>query len=996
MDTKKSQFEQKQSPQDIVNQIGKTVRNSEVLHIVKQYLQSPYPTDIQRQLNSEQKRGRVVGALESISELADRSVVALLTHGAESIHSIAGTQAEVDALSDIMRESGSRLFDSAGFLAPDDPQYWKKEASFVDERKDSEDARWQAWDKTNPEHVEQTQDMLANAEQHHTAAKEWIAGIIAATGIANAEVSSRVKSAESLLNKVEKFRHTDWGKDATIADAVDIVGGRIVVDDLRSLESVMVGVEESAAAGGYTILRKENKFLANDKKPVPYRAIHYIIQFPGSDHTMELQLKTFSSMVASDLFHDAVYKADILSLPGELQDTVRQYNWASVKKEMEEYLGRSLESGEVEELTPEQRIDDAIARHDMSAVYDLLLKKLDPREKLSAQDGERLRKIHTDAANKIREWSRTGGARDFERIAGQSHDRYYVTMYREVISNPETEQLGGVLPKAAVQLLPEEAQQIYKERFLRFSGEDRRISVEDLQLHKLNAKHLREFFMHCHKDVRSQGTPVMDVIQAIEALSSDAPEHIDARRNIHVMNLFHMPASEIRRIGEGQDSPVQDEQSRREWLRIFYEKQIDTIATSTLLSEIHGIDSDGNDRDLSETIGVNGATRRNALLYLLNTAVHGFGRHGRGSFAEYVGDHSTVSARHFDDQLDTRVFHSVVLHQLVTEAKQINKYVRTPETSGVQIARLQSARYDLLQTYIQNMCPGNAARDVVIQAIEQKRQEQVAQLLDASTEQSARAEIQSNRRKREHLDIVDVAIRYPEELAHTLDQDPLPSDVSGDALLQLIADRVVEEKQAAVEYNTLLDITDPQELVNMIDGALAEAELDEVAVQQVQDAVTAGIQWHDGQKRAEGTPYILHPLRIVYQAIVHGERNPNALSAAVLHDAIEDNSQVNRDVVAQRFNEEVAEMCYTLSKLRDGVMMDEDAYFEDVAAAPLAVRRLKLLDRQDNLFSLNRQSDELRKVRYIKKTQKHFGAIVAGNDDLEILLNRAQRAVSLL
>ena len=105
--------------------------------------------------------------------------------------------------------------------------------------------------------------------------------IISETGLeGQALASSRTKGVESLMNKIAKFRDTEWGKEATIADAVDLLGGRIVVNDLESLERVMHEVERKFEGN---IIRKENKFMANDGTPVPYRAVHYIIRFSGRE-----------------------------------------------------------------------------------------------------------------------------------------------------------------------------------------------------------------------------------------------------------------------------------------------------------------------------------------------------------------------------------------------------------------------------------------------------------------------------------------------------------------------------------------------------------------------------------------------------------------------------------------------------------------------------------------------------------------------------------------
>src|SRR5579862_3477012 len=69
---------------------------------------------------------------------------------------------------------------------------------------------------------------------------------------------------------------------------------------------------------------------------------------------------------------------------------------------------------------------------------------------------------------------------------------------------------------------------------------------------------------------------------------------------------------------------------------------------------------------------------------------------------------------------------------------------------------------------------------------------------------------------------------------------------------------------------------------------------------------------HAGQMRDEGTPYILHPLRV---AIILSEEmkiySPPMCCSALLHDVVED-TPITREQIAEWFGPEVAEVVWLL------------------------------------------------------------------------------------
>jgi guanosine-3',5'-bis(diphosphate) 3'-pyrophosphohydrolase len=127
---------------------------------------------------------------------------------------------------------------------------------------------------------------------------------------------------------------------------------------------------------------------------------------------------------------------------------------------------------------------------------------------------------------------------------------------------------------------------------------------------------------------------------------------------------------------------------------------------------------------------------------------------------------------------------------------------------------------------------------------------------------------------------------------------------------------------------------------------------------------------HLGQMRDEGTPYILHPLRV---AILMAEElkiySPKLLCAALLHDVIED-TEITRDQIAEMFGGEVSRIVWLLTKFYD---VSLPAYLAAIeAAADTGALTIKLCDRLDNLRFLVRSPKVEKKRRYIKTTEQYY------------------------
>lgn len=127
---------------------------------------------------------------------------------------------------------------------------------------------------------------------------------------------------------------------------------------------------------------------------------------------------------------------------------------------------------------------------------------------------------------------------------------------------------------------------------------------------------------------------------------------------------------------------------------------------------------------------------------------------------------------------------------------------------------------------------------------------------------------------------------------------------------------------------------------------------------------------HRGQMRDEGTPYIVHPLRVAVSLVDELEIHSTRLvCSALLHDVIED-SDTTREQVAELFGPEIAEVVWLLTKL-DTVSLP--AYLHAIeAAGPTGAPLVKLCDRLDNLRFLAYSNKAEKKRRYVRTTESYY------------------------
>ena len=172
---------------------------------------------------------------------------------------------------------------------------------------------------------------------------------------------------------------------------------------------------------------------------------------------------------------------------------------------------------------------------------------------------------------------------------------------------------------------------------------------------------------------------------------------------------------------------------------------------------------------------------------------------------------------------------------------------------------------------------------------------------------------------------------------------------------------------------------------------------------EVRRAYDVARKVHATQFRDEGSPYIVHPIRVAV-SIVDELRlySPKLVCSALLHDVIEDSAEddpVTRPHIAEWFDEEIAEIVWLLTKLEDVSLPEYLARIE--AAAKTGAPIVKLCDRLDNMRSVIHTPKLEKKRRYIRTTESLYLPMAARtnqylHNELERCLEEARNQVDAL
>jgi GTP pyrophosphokinase len=139
------------------------------------------------------------------------------------------------------------------------------------------------------------------------------------------------------------------------------------------------------------------------------------------------------------------------------------------------------------------------------------------------------------------------------------------------------------------------------------------------------------------------------------------------------------------------------------------------------------------------------------------------------------------------------------------------------------------------------------------------------------------------------------------------------------------------------------------------------------------------VKHHEGQMRASGEPYIIHPLEVA-EVLAEMKLDSSAIAAGLLHDSVEDTPATNEEIAAE-FGHQVAHIVEGVTKI-DKIQFAnrEDRQAENVRKMLLAmvsdvrVVLIKLADRLHNMRTLEHLSPD-RQEAIARETQDIYAPL---------------------
>ncbi|RJY51282.1 RelA/SpoT family protein [Veillonella atypica] len=183
-----------------------------------------------------------------------------------------------------------------------------------------------------------------------------------------------------------------------------------------------------------------------------------------------------------------------------------------------------------------------------------------------------------------------------------------------------------------------------------------------------------------------------------------------------------------------------------------------------------------------------------------------------------------------------------------------------------------------------------------------------------------------------------------------------------------------EEGKALVEQKGFNKEEALKEFMDYVHSYLGDDECD-----QIMKAFTLADKAHEGQFRASGEPYIMHPLAVA-EILAHLQIDHITLIAALLHDVVEDTEYTKEDI-EKLFGAEVGFLVDGVTKLNQfQYETKEDRQMENYRKMILAMAKdvrvvvIKLGDRLHNMRTLKHMRSDKQK-RIAKETLEIFAPL---------------------
>lgn len=127
----------------------------------------------------------------------------------------------------------------------------------------------------------------------------------------------------------------------------------------------------------------------------------------------------------------------------------------------------------------------------------------------------------------------------------------------------------------------------------------------------------------------------------------------------------------------------------------------------------------------------------------------------------------------------------------------------------------------------------------------------------------------------------------------------------------------------------------------------------------IQKAIAFATQAHEGQVRKGTTrPFILHPLE-VGRIVATMTEDEEIISAAILHDTIEDCEGITEETICREFTSRVARLVAEESEDKSKTWMErKSTTIENLKVASLDIQMIGLADKLSNMRDIDRDYPE--------------------------------------
>lgn len=156
----------------------------------------------------------------------------------------------------------------------------------------------------------------------------------------------------------------------------------------------------------------------------------------------------------------------------------------------------------------------------------------------------------------------------------------------------------------------------------------------------------------------------------------------------------------------------------------------------------------------------------------------------------------------------------------------------------------------------------------------------------------------------------------------------------------------------------------------------------------IKHALKYAISAHEGQLRASGEPYIIHPIAVA-ELVAGWGLDHEAVMAALLHDVVED-TETTAQVLSEEFGFTVAELVEGVTKLRLSISPRPAADSARLEASNENLRKLLLASTKDYRVMLIKLADRLHNLRTLEFLAPEKQAEVA-RESLQIYAPLADR-----